>query len=248
MTANIVDFILSFALGALVATGELVSRYKDAPSKALLSKPGIIYLAVNGSGSVAALSLIIAFGVNFGGLERNALRATEVLVAGFGSIAFFRTSLFNVTVRDETIGVGPNILLVVILTALDRGVDRKRAQVRSQSVATIMDGFVFGSGAKSLVKYCLFGLLQNATDDDKKRIADVTDDLENDLNDDINDQVKSYILGLNLMNIVGSDVLKDAVSHIKPFACVPPEDRIGSHEAAESTSPSQVGSLADQPE
>lgn len=42
MAATILDFVLSFALGALVATGELVSRYKDAPTKALRSNPGFI--------------------------------------------------------------------------------------------------------------------------------------------------------------------------------------------------------------
>ena len=161
--ATTFDFVLAFILGALVATGELASRYKDAPTRALRSLPGAIYLAVNGLGSVAALALIMAFGVNFGGLQGNSLRAAQILTAGIGSVAFFRTSLFNVTVGDSTIAIGPNVLLVVILTPLDRGIDRKRARMRSQNVARIMKDFNFADGASSLTKYCLEGLMQNAT-------------------------------------------------------------------------------------
>ena len=250
MAATILDFVLSFALGALVATGELVSRYKDAPTKALRSNPGIIYLAVNGLGSVAALALIIAFKVNFGGLEGTALRATQILTAGVGSIAFFRTSLFNATVRDTTIAIGPNILLVIILTGLDRGVDRKRAVFRSQAVASIMAGFDFATGANSLEKYCLRGLMQNATDDDVKAIAEVKSDLQSDLNDDIPGQVKSYILGLNLMNIVGDGVLEDAVSRIKPLVGASPKNSNGSKsDGASQPGPvSHVSSSSDQSE
>lgn len=217
MATSFLDFVLALLLGAVVAMGELVSRYKDAPAKAFGSQPGIVYLAVNGLGSLAALSLIRSFGVDFGGLQGGALRATEILTAGIGSIAFFRTSLFNVTLRDATIGIGPNILLVIILTALDRGVDRKRAQGRSEAVASIMDGFNFSTGANTLQKYCLSGLMQNATDDDIKAISDVRVDLQDELNDDIPAQVKAYILGLNLMNIVGDEVLREAVSRVKPF-------------------------------
>jgi hypothetical protein len=250
MATTILDFVLSFALGALVATGELVSRYKDAPTKALLSNPGIIYLAVNGLGSVAALALIMAFHVNFGGLEGTALRVTQILTAGVGSIAFFRTSLFNATVRDTTIAIGPNILLVIILTGLDRGVDRKRAEVRSQKVSSIMKGFDFAAGADSLEMYCLRGLMQNATDDDVKAIAEVKGDLQSDLNDDIPGQVKSYILGLNLMNIVGDSVLEEAVLRIKPLVGTSSKDsnRSESDEAPQPEPVSHVSSPSDQSE
>lgn len=220
VAAAIVDYLLTLLLGALVATGELVSRYKDAPAKALRSVPGRVYLAVNGGGSIAALLLIHALNIDFG-LQGGAERAMAVLVAGVGSIAFFRTSLFNVTIRDTTIGIGPNVLLVIILTALDRGVDRERARGRSESVARIMDGFDYDKAKVSLTEYCLKGLMQNATDDDEKAIADVMRELDNPLNKDLPKEIKAYIFGLNLMNIVGEDVLDEAAQRVKPLFGAP---------------------------
>jgi hypothetical protein len=221
VSAIIFNYVLALALGALVAAAELVSRYKDAPTRAIGSGPGLTYLAVNGLGSVAVLALITSLGVDFGGLQGGALTTTQILTAGIGSIAFFRTSLFNVTLRDTSIGVGPNVILVVILTALDRGVDRKRARGRSEAVAAIMEGFDFSAGAYALQKYCLTGLMQNPTDDDTKAVGTLISDLQDKLNDNIPGQVKSYILGLNLMNIVGRDVLKDAVARVKPHIAPP---------------------------
>lgn len=92
--------------------------------------------------------------------------------------------------------------------------------------------------------------MQNATDDDVKAIAEVKSDLQSDLNDDIPGQVKSYILGLNLMNIVGDGVLKDAVSRIKPFVGVSPKNSNGSKSdgASEPEPVSSVSSSSDQSE
>jgi hypothetical protein len=47
-TASLVDYISAFLIGAIVAVGELTSRYKDDPVKAIYSVPAGVYIAVNG--------------------------------------------------------------------------------------------------------------------------------------------------------------------------------------------------------
>src|SRR4051812_20931856 len=51
------DYATVFALGSLVAAGEIVSRYRDDPVSALRSRPGEVYVLLGGVISAAALFL-----------------------------------------------------------------------------------------------------------------------------------------------------------------------------------------------
>jgi hypothetical protein len=200
-------------LGALVAVGELVSRYRDDPARAILSLSATLYVGVNAAGAVAAFALISTFGWRFGASSES-LPVTQVLVAGFGSAALFRTSLFNVTAGDQVIGIGPSAVLNVLLSAADRAVDRKRARIRSETTTASMDGFSFEMGADALVAYC-FAAMQNASADEVKDIEDKIVALRAKPNDHMPDQVKSYGLGLSLVTVVGDKVLHEAVQRLK---------------------------------
>lgn len=211
---SFVDFISAFLIGALVATGELTSRYKDDPVKAIFSVPAGVYVAINGLASVGALALAHVFGWHFGATDGR-IRIIQVLVTGFGAIALFRTSLFNVTVEDQVIGAGPSILLNVILTAVDRAVDRGRALDRSQKVTEIMKDISFDDSADSISLFC-FELMQNALPADKDVITATISKLRDPLNKAVPDQVKSYIFGLSLLGLVGEKVLRDAIQRLYP--------------------------------
>lgn len=211
-TVSIVDFLSVFLIGALVAVGELTSRYKDDPVKAIISAPAGVYVAVNGLASVGALVFAHTFGWTFGATDGQ-IRVIQVLVAGFGAIALFRTSLFNVTVADQAIGVGPSVLLNVILTAADRAVDRGRALDRSQAVVGIMKDISFDNSADSIQLFCT-RLMQNALPTETDRIAQTVSTLRDKLNKDVPDQVKSYVFGLSLLGLVGEKVLRKSIEQL----------------------------------
>ncbi len=79
------DFLLVVLLGVLVGLGEIVSRYRDAPVRALGSLPAGLYLGLNGAASWLALVLVRHFGLSFGfDGSSQALSAVQVLVSGFG--------------------------------------------------------------------------------------------------------------------------------------------------------------------
>ncbi len=219
-------------LGALVAIAELVSRYRDEPGPALLSIPAIVYLAVNVGASLAALYLIKTFDWDFGA-SGSSKPIVQVLTAGFGSAAVFRSSLFNITAGDQTIGIGPSTVLNVILNAADRAVDRERAAIRSARAGTIMKGVGFTESADALLAY-VSATMQNLTDAEAKLVRDRIDSLRADRNKDLPDELKSYILGLALMRLTGYKLLRESVRQIK--ATLP---------AAEATgSPAQTGAGA----
>ena len=205
------DFAAAAALGSLVAIGELVSRYRDSPRRALLgSGAAWFYCALNAIAAISALALMMAFGVNFG-QKGEALEWTRVLTAGVSAIAFFRTSLFTVRIGGQDLGVGPVSFLQVILDAVDRSVDRNRASGRALELGTLVDGLSFQKAFVALPTYCL-ALMQNLSPDDQRRLGESILALR-DMT--MPDNVKIRILAAYLMNAVGPDALQSAIQSLK---------------------------------
>ncbi|RLL49808.1 hypothetical protein D8Y20_12510 [Mariprofundus sp. EBB-1] len=198
-------------LGALAGLAEIISRYKDAPLSAVLTLSGMTYLLINGLSAVIALYLVEINAWQFG-VDQNSghakTLATQVIVAGLGSIIIFRSSLFNVQVGDKTVGIGPSAILQVILFTLDRDLDRTRAQHRADTVKEIMTDIDFSEAIIELPPFC-FALMQNVTEEEQ---ADFKRGQELLLkNTKLSNQVRLLNLGLMLLEIVGEAVLRKAV-------------------------------------
>jgi hypothetical protein len=218
MLTNALDFLAAVLLGILVGLAELVSRYRDAPREALYSRPALLYLLLNGAASGVALGLIHGFGWTFGS-SANAVRWTQVLVAGVGAMALFRTSLFTVRAGDKDVGVGPGSFLQIFRDAADREVDRLRAQSRSMRVAKLMEGIDYERAARGLMPYSL-ALMQSLADDEQQKTQKAVELLTA---IQMDSAIKVRILGLHLMNVVGPDVLDAAVNALrKELESTPP--------------------------
>ncbi|MFI9846925.1 hypothetical protein ACIHFD_58605 [Nonomuraea sp. NPDC051941] len=216
----VISFVVAGLIGALVALAELVSRYRDDPWRALVSLPAGLYVVVNLAGSVSGLWMIKQFGLTFGAAGAG-LELTQVLVAGFGSSTLFRSSLFNVTVGNQVVGVGPSAVLTVLLSAADRAVDRGQAKIRSEQVRRIMDKYPFERGADALFQYSA-ATLQNFTPTETKAIEDRISSLRSGRESTLPDQVKSYLLGLALQTLVGEKTLRELVESLRPIIEQPP--------------------------
>jgi hypothetical protein len=198
------DWAAVAVLGGVIGASELISRYKDAPGAAIKSWPAILYISINSVASVSALGLARVNGW-FG-----ASRWTQILMAGVSAMAFFRTSLFVVRAGDRDVGVGPSGFLQIFLAAADRAVDRKRAAARSDAVAQVMKDVDFTKALKALPPYCV-ALMQNVSPEDQQvlnRVLEALDKREGE------PSVKALLLGIELINVVGVDVLTTAVSSL----------------------------------
>jgi len=208
---EILDMVAVAALGLLVGAAELASRYRDAPFAALYTRPALFYVALNILASVAALALIHGYGWDFGVAKGPGVRWTQVLVAGVGAMALFRSSLFTVRAGDKDIGVGPGSFLQIFRDAADREVDRVRADVRGKTVAKLFVGIDYKKAAEGLGPYCL-ALMQNVPNEEQRRLVDSLKLLDG---EKIDDSIKVRILGLNLLNVVGRPVLTAAVDALR---------------------------------
>ena len=179
--------------------------------RAVTTVPALIYTAANLIASMLALWLLLNVWVDiFPGDDTLPNNVKRVLVAGFGAVAFFRTSIFTLRVNETDLAVGPSLILDTLMTAADRAVDRKMAKPRAERVGSIMRGVVFDEAKISLPTHC-FALMQNITADEQQQFAMQIDSLAN---ADMSDTTKSLNLGLALMNLVGDDVLQIAVDNL----------------------------------
>jgi hypothetical protein len=209
MIASHLPFYIGVAVfGAAVGASELIARYKDEPFRVIRTTAALAYVLINALAATGAYFLILTFKIQFGASDPEAVAWTQAFVAGFGAMAFFRTSLFSVRVGNNDVPVGPGIFLQIILYAVDRACDRARAQPRSSRVNSIMQGVSFELARDGLPAYC-FEIMQNIPGDEQQQFALVVDALASSKS---SDDVKILNLGLLLMNLVGDRVLEAAVN------------------------------------
>jgi hypothetical protein len=193
--------------GMLVGATELVARYRDKPVAPLETVPGLVYIAVNGAASLMLLWFLRTGQISWGTGGVLGPTLSQVLLAGFGSMALFRTSIFTLRVKETNVAIGPAAVLQVILAAADRACDRLMAGPRARDVKEIMRGVSFAQAKTTLVLHCL-ALMQNVAADERSQLTQAVSEL---VTATMSDEVKAYNLGLLLMNYVGEDVLRDAV-------------------------------------
>src|SRR5258708_7889820 len=197
--------------GLAVGMSELVSRYRDAPERALRTLPAAVYAGFNVVASVIALRLIeINDWLHTAGASRQQTDSLRVLRGGFGAMAILRSSVFLTRVGNQDVQVGPITFLQVVLGAADRAVDRLRGVSRADRARTYMAGVNFDKAAMVLPAFCI-ALMQNLSGDDQKLLANdlaLLDKMQSD------PQTKAMIMGLKLMNTVGEGVLEAAVKSL----------------------------------
>ncbi|HEY2325425.1 MAG TPA: Ig-like domain-containing protein [Thermoanaerobaculia bacterium] len=203
-------YLAAIYIGGAVGLGELVARYRDAPERALTTTPAILYILINAAASGFAMYVVWHFDI-MKGQTGERLIVMQILLAGFGAMAFFRTSVFTFRQGDQDIGIGPIAFLQVMLKATDRAVDRLRANERARQISVVMNGVSFTRAKVALPTFAM-ALMQNVPSDEQKSVADEVNGL--DANTTLDDDTKAKNLGLKLMNIIGIDVLGTAIQQL----------------------------------
>jgi hypothetical protein len=214
------DYLAVFLLAALVAVAELVARYKDNPSRALLTGAAAGYVALNGVIGAIALYLLMVFAPDLFGYEGCAVAEppagcekallSMVLAAGFGSLAVMRSAFARVTIQGEELGVGPSAIIEILQRALDREVDRQRAFRRMDELPPSLRDMPLDIVNTTLPVLCV-ELMQNLSAEEKQAL-DQRLTLVPELK--VHEKMRPLVVALILQEYVGKDVLVRAVDKI----------------------------------
>lgn len=150
--------------------------------------------------------------------SRNSAQIYNILLAGFGGAAFFRSSIMRTRVGEKDVSVGPGLVIDTLLGALDREVDRVRAAQRSQRVEDLLGAITLRDAAEIIVPYCI-ELMQNLTSEERMAIREKLDQAQKDLvSQDDGEEVspiKPITLCLNVVEFVGFAVLEKAIKTLR---------------------------------
>lgn len=205
-------WICAAAVGAVAGASELLSRYRSASLSAVMNGAAAVYLAINALASLAAFALTRLFGWDFGfNGSPQAREWVQCLVAGFGAMVLFRSSLFTVRAGDREIGFGPARVLQVLLETADREVKLSLASQKIKRSAILMAGVSFADVYRSLPVYCLT-VVGDVPDAEQQALATAIALLES---QNLEDRTKAHLLGVKLIELVGPEVLAQAVASVK---------------------------------
>lgn len=200
-------WLWTFAIGALVGSAELISRYRDNPGAALSSRPGLLFIALNGIASILALYLMRHFklaGVDPSKPDQDLV--LQALLAGTGAMVVIRSKLF--TIRQpggNDVSFGPAFAVDTFLSSINREVDRRRVPDRNRRVAQRAHALrhcSFKEAAPFLTS--ALAAFQDMDEDDAKRLRDEFISLASDeAYAAYTDEVKFYLVGFDILTVFG---------------------------------------------
>jgi hypothetical protein len=211
--------VIVAVLAGFVGLAELISRYRSNPKYVLRhSLAAWTYIGINAVAGVVALFLIRALDWTFG--QASHVTLWRILVAGFGAIAFFRTSLFVTKIGGSTVGVGPSVVLGSLLDACDREVDRKSAERLSGLIGRESKDLDPDKVMVALPVLCL-ALMQNFPSSDQALLGADLSNIRNDKT--ITREARMQAVVIHLARHLGEEVVKKVLANGKLlFAPSPP--------------------------
>lgn len=220
MTLVEAQYWIAVGLGIALGMVELMARYRDEPLSLFGSVYTWIYMLFNGLLASLSLFLILKLNLDFtpdGVQSTDAQVIYNVMMAGFGGAAFFRSSVMQTRSGDKDVSVGPGLVIDIALSILDRAVDRYRAEQRSHRISQIIHGYTVRQVGQIITPYCI-ALMQNLSASERSDIeakASAAIEAEDDmLASDESSDVKAAVLALQIANLVGFDVLEKAIEHL----------------------------------
>jgi hypothetical protein len=157
------------ALAGSVGLAEIVARYRSDPGFALQRLTAWSYILLNVAAGVGALFIVRAFGWTFG--QTGNVDLWRSLVAGFGALAVFRSSLFVTKVGETEVNVGPNQVLTSLLDTFDRAIDRACAAKLVDGISEVELEKLDPTRVMSTLPVLCLSLMQNFSAADQTRLA-----------------------------------------------------------------------------
>jgi hypothetical protein len=201
----VVLYAASAALAVFAACAELIGRFRDAPSRVIGSRPGLLYLALN-----ALLAAVVLAGLRYADPPKAGLPALEqVLLAGFGARLILRTKVVGARGKEGADDTGPGAVFERLLASISRSADRGRAKDRLQLVRKHLTD-VDWIEIRDFFPAELVGALQDLADKEKDEIRKAREVIEG--HPDLDDLTRVHLLGYLILTYGGEDFLRELAS------------------------------------
>src|SRR5262245_47385217 len=166
--ATMVWCVVTALLAVLAAAAELVGRFKEAPGRAVRSRPGVAFLFLNGF-----LAALVLLGIRYMDTPQSTFAlVAHVLLAGYVSRTLVRMKITGPKGADGTITeTGPGQFFEKLLVAIQRDIDRDRANLRLRNVSEQLVGVDYQSAFGFFVSE-LMASMQDLSDEDKDDIGE----------------------------------------------------------------------------
>jgi len=189
-------YSFAFLLGLATAFAEIIGKFGDEPTKALLTPHALLYHLANGLIAAVTLQLLKIFGVP---MTSAVEQVKAVAIAGFGSMLVMRSKLFDVKVGDQDLAVGPEEIIRVFFRFMEDAIDRGRRVSRIDFVTATMDAIDFGKVYDYAVT--MLAAPQTLTHEQVKDLKREIDAIHRDHHKET--QLKSYELAFCLSKVLG---------------------------------------------
>jgi len=216
------EYAWAAAIGALVGTAELLSRYRDNPWRAVRVAPGLVFILFNGLCAIGALFVILHFHSSFK-IDDPVMR---VIVAGTGAMVVIRSKIFTLRQPNGSdVSVGPAFAVDTFLAAVNREVDRRLAIDRNEMAAAWsrrLGRYSFAT-AQPFIRAALASM-QDMDRDEARELGETLTGLVRDpeLNT-LSDQVRFYMVGFDILDVFGERAFISLFTELEAHLQTPAE-------------------------
>jgi hypothetical protein len=198
----IAAYLITIFLSLLVATAELLTKFKDEPLAVITKSKAWLYMLLNVV--IAVLTLYILSQTDLFGSGQQFAEIKAAFTAGLGSIVLMRSKFLKIDLNGKEAAIGPEVIINAFLETLERNIDRDRALIRKQMVEQYMAEIDF-SKAKGYVVRSIIGSSQTMPPETIKKLMDDVDGIAN---SPIDATDKSFALSYLVLDTMGEKFLK----------------------------------------
>lgn len=194
--------VLAFAIGAIIALSELLSRYSWKIKVIVSSCGGWLYMALNGSTAILVYCASVEWEF-YAGLEGKS-EFWRTIVVSFLAMAVLRSSFFNVKIGNREFGAGFSAFIDIFKGYAERSLDQSVAQKHLEAITPLVCELTYAASKDYLYSMCEGSLRSVA----KTEMANLNKDLEKIDKMEVNDSTKMRLFAVRISEVTGLKLFK----------------------------------------
>jgi hypothetical protein len=171
--------------------------------------PTYVYFFLNGVSAALAYWLIDSIGSGWTGWS--ATEPGKIIIASGSSMAFLRSSFFNLHIDHKVWSGGPGVVLQMLLVITEKSIDRARSRSNLPKIGRIMKGVDLQRAVGDLPILCL-SLMQKTSKEEEAGLGKELAALAK--NQNITEETKVLAAGVILSRLTGVKLIEVSINEL----------------------------------